>query len=459
MPEQEIIAGLDIGSTAIRLAVGQRLGQEEKIHIIGSAEVPAEGISKGIVSSIEDAVSAITGCLEKAERMAGRPIESAWVGISGSHIISQESRGVVAVARSDGEISEDDIERAIEAAQAVATPPNAEILHVIPRTFTVDGQEGIKDPIGMTGVRLETETHIITGSTTSMRNLVKCVSQVGIDVTELVFSGIASALAVLSDTEKELGVVLVDIGGETTDVVIFIDGSTAYSSVIPIGARHITSDMAVGLRVSLESAEKIKLSFAGDRPNLYQKAYAKDGGEVDALIRDIAYNESAVLVTADKVQSESAKALGIEVQYYHRQEMKDKLGIEEFFDSETMSIHIKEDCLVKAKKGKPGEWRLDDVSPKVLSQLDVQFLTKEIVERSRIEPNAFIEISREGSTIVQYKDYRIVIAKPPVSDGWEITAVKPIKVLKIEDYNLPEKISEKERAMFFSKTISSIFDS
>ena len=143
----------------------------------------------------------------------------------------------------------------------------------------------------------------------------------------------------------------------------------------------------------LHSEEKIKLSFAGDRPNLYQKAYAKDGGEVDALIRDIAYNESAVLVTADKVQSESAKALGIEVQYYHRQEMKDKLGIEEFFDSETMSIHIKEDCLVKAKKGKPGEWRLDDVSPKVLSQLDVQFLTKEIVERSRIEPNAFIEIS------------------------------------------------------------------
>ncbi|MEK6948379.1 MAG: PINc/VapC family ATPase, partial [Nanoarchaeota archaeon] len=196
----------------------------------------------------------------------------------------------------------------------------------------------------------------------------------------------------------------------------------------------------------LSQEEKIKLSFAGDRPNLYQKAHAKDGGEVDALIRDIAYNEGAILVTADKIQSESAKALGIEVQYYHRQEMKDKLGIEDFFDSETMSIHIKEDCLVKAKKGKPGQWRLDDVSSKVQSQLDVQFFAKEIVERSRIEPNAFIEISREGSTIVQYKDYRIVIAKPPVSDGWEITAVKPIKVLKLDDYSLPEKIAQRVKS-------------
>ena len=153
------------------------------------------------------------------------------------------------------------MKRVNDAARAIPLPSSREILHVIPRNFTVDGQEGIKDPIGMTGVRLETQTHIITGSSTSMRNLVKCVSEVGIDVSELVFSGIGSSVAVLSDTEKELGVVLVDVGGETTDVVVFIDGSVAYSSVIPIGARHITSDMAVGLRVSLESAEKIKLSL------------------------------------------------------------------------------------------------------------------------------------------------------------------------------------------------------
>lgn len=193
----------------------------------------------------------------------------------------------------------------------------------------------------------------------------------------------------------------------------------------------------------LAKEEKIKLSFTGERPNIYQITNAKTGGEVDALIRDIAYSEGAILITADKVQSESAKALGMEVLYCHHEEIGSKLEVEKYFDSTTMSVHLKEGCLPKAKKGKPGEWSLLDVGTSVLQQSKIQEIAKEIVERSRIEPDAFIEISRPGSTIVQYKDYRIVISKPPVSDGWEITAVKPIKVLKLEDYNLPDKIAER----------------
>ncbi len=193
----------------------------------------------------------------------------------------------------------------------------------------------------------------------------------------------------------------------------------------------------------LSKEGKIKLTFTGERPNLHQIEYAKTGGEIDSLIRDIAYNEGAVLVTADKVQSESAKALGVEVMYLHHKEVKEALEIEQYFDATTMSVHLREGCPPRAKKGKPGEWLLVDVGSKILTQANVQDMAKEIVERSRIEPDAFIEISRPGSTIVQYKNYRIVITKTPVSDGWEITAVKPIKILKIEDYNLPESIASR----------------
>lgn len=260
MPKDKIICGIDVGSSKIATLIAS-VDESGKISLIGVSSTPSKGVKKTQVVDIDEAVGAITESVEASERMAGYSISSAFVSLGGPQIESVNQHAVVAVSEPEEEIKESDIRRVNDAARAIPLPSSREILYVIPRTFTVDGQEGIKDPIGMTGVRLETETHIITGSTTSMRNLVKCVSQVGIEVSELVFSGIASALSVLSDTEKELGVVLVDIGGETTDVVIFIDGSVAYSSVIPIGARHITSDMAVGLRVSLESAEKIKLSL------------------------------------------------------------------------------------------------------------------------------------------------------------------------------------------------------
>lgn len=258
MAKDKVICAIDVGSSKVATLIAS-VDEAEKINLIGVSQTQSRGVRKNQVVDIVEAVSAITESVEAAERMAGYSISHAFVSLGGPQIESINSHAVVAVSEPEGEIRQSDVSRVNDAAKAVPLPASREILHVIPRTFTVDGQEGIKDPIGMTGIRLETETHLITGSATSIRNLVKCVSEVGIDILELVFTGIASSFAVLTDTEKELGVVLVDIGGETTDCVIFVDGSVAYSSVVPIGARHITSDMAVGLRVSLESAEKIKL--------------------------------------------------------------------------------------------------------------------------------------------------------------------------------------------------------
>lgn len=257
MRKDRIVCGIDVGSSKIATVIAS-IGDDERISLIGVAASNSKGVKKGQVVDIEEAVASITESIEGAERMAGCSISSAYVSIGGPQIESTNSHAVVAVAQPEGEIKEGDVLRVNDAAKAIALPQSREILHVIPRTFTVDGQEGIRDPVGMSGVRLETDTHIVTGATISMRNLIKCLGMVGIDVSELVFSGIASSTVVLTDTEKELGVVLVDIGGETTDIVIFVDGAIAYSSVIPLGARHVTSDIAVGLRISLESAEKIK---------------------------------------------------------------------------------------------------------------------------------------------------------------------------------------------------------
>lgn len=278
MAKDKIICVIDIGSSKIATLIAS-IGEDEKINLIGVSATLSKGVRKNQVVDIEEAVSAITESVEAAERMAGCSVSSAYISLGGPQVESKNQHAVVAVAKPEGEITDSDVLRVSEAAKAIALPASREILHVIPRTFTVDGQEGIRDPIGMTGVRLETETHIITVSSTSMRNLIKCVSEVGVDVAEIVFNGVASSLAVLTDTEKELGVVLVDIGGETTDVVIFVDGSVAYSAVVPIGARHITSDLAVGLRISLESAEKIKLSLGKIQkmPVVSEEKLEKDG--------------------------------------------------------------------------------------------------------------------------------------------------------------------------------------
>jgi len=261
MAKEHIVTGIDVGSSKVSTVIAS-ISPEKKISVIGVSTIPSRGIKKGVVVDIDEAVAAISESLEGAERMAGYPVRSAFVSVDGKHISSLNSHGVVAVGGEGSEITEEDVERVTEAARAVSLPSSREIVHVLPRGFTVDSQEGVKDPMGMSGVRMEVETNIISGATTVMRNLVKCVSQVGVEVEDLVFCGLASAEAVLSDTEKELGCTLVDIGGETTQVVVFTSGSPVYSSVLPIGGQNITNDLAVGLRVSLEDAERIKVKLS-----------------------------------------------------------------------------------------------------------------------------------------------------------------------------------------------------
>ncbi len=258
MSKDRLLSGIDIGTSKITTLIAMMTDSEE-VRIIGVSSVPSRGIRKGQVVNIEEATSAITLSVEAAERMAGASITKAFVTVGGNHISSINSHGVVAIAQPDKEISATDVSRVIEAAKAVSLPSSRDIIHVLPRGYVVDGQEGIIDPIGMSGIRLEVDTHLVTGGATAIRNIHKCIEELGVDIDGIVFSGLASSASVLSETEKELGAVVVDIGGGTTDVALFVEGALSYSSVIPIGAINITKDLAAGLRISLESAEKIKL--------------------------------------------------------------------------------------------------------------------------------------------------------------------------------------------------------
>jgi cell division protein FtsA len=286
MSEGKIVVGVDIGTSKIVTIIARV--DDEFVNVLGVSEVPSRGIKKGQIVDIKEAVEAINNSLDGAERMAGYQVSHIVASIGGSQIESQNSRGVVAVSSPQGEVAENDLNRVIDAAKAISLPSSRQIIHVLPRNYVVDGQEGIKDPIGMAGIRLEVDTHIISTASVSLTNLEKAFSQVGIDIDGVAFSGYASSLAVLSETEKELGVVLVDIGAGTTDISIYSEGSVAYSAVLPIGARHITNDLAIGLRISLESAEKIKiyLSNMSKKPKIERlgetfKTESKSADEVD----------------------------------------------------------------------------------------------------------------------------------------------------------------------------------
>src|SRR3989338_1567905 len=262
MAKNQIITAIDIGTTKIATLIASLTPESEKISVIGVAVEPSKGLRKSQIVDIDETIESITQSVEAAERMAGYSISSALASISGSHIESINSKGVVAVAEPEGEISDNDVSRVIEAARAVSLPTSREVLHVIPCDFKVDSQEGVKDPIGMSGVRLEAEAHIITGLSTAMRNISKCIAEIGVEVDTLVFSGLSSAEAVLTATEKELGVVSIDLGGGSTSIAVFVEGALSYSAVLPVGAKNITNDLAIGLRVSLETAEKIKLALS-----------------------------------------------------------------------------------------------------------------------------------------------------------------------------------------------------
>src|SRR3989344_7200534 len=266
MKDNKIIAAVDIGSSKIttliaRVGVNESSG-DKSISIAGVSSSESRGVRKGQIVDIEEAVETVVASVESAERMAGYNLSSAYISVGGAHIASMNSHGVVAISSPDSEINNADIDRVIDAAKAVSIPTSREVIHVIPREYTVDGEGGVKDPVGMTGVRLEVETHLVSASSPAIKNIVKTVSEVGVEVEELVFSGLAAAEAVLTNTEKELGCALIDIGGGTTSVAVFIEGSLAYSSEIPIGAKNVTNDLAIGLRVSIESAEKIKLALS-----------------------------------------------------------------------------------------------------------------------------------------------------------------------------------------------------
>lgn len=257
---EQIHVGLDLGSSKITAIVGQPEG-EDSIRVIGVGFSNTTGLRKGIVNEVEETVSGISEAVEIAERMAGVPIDSATVNINGAHINSVNSRGVIAVGRADKEISVDDLIRVEEAAQAIQMPSNREILHVIPRSYSVDGQSDIKDPLGMTGVRLEVETHIVTISQPVLRNLTKCVSQAGVNEEDLILSPLAASRSVLSKRQMELGCILIDIGAGTTGICVYEEGQVLYSNILPVGSGHITNDIAIGLRTSIDIAEKIKVNY------------------------------------------------------------------------------------------------------------------------------------------------------------------------------------------------------
>lgn len=269
MNKPRIVAAIDMGSNKIATLVSQVVTDpitgETSVNIVGASQSDSKGIKKGQIVDIEEAVESTINSIEAAERMAGYNLDTAYVSIGGAHIHSQNSHGVVAVSDPSGEITNSDVDRAIEAASAVSLPVSREVIFVVPREFIVDGEAGVRDAVGMSGVRLEVDTHIVSAASAALKNAKKAINEVGIKIEETVFSGLASAEAVLTPTEKELGCVVIDIGAGTTSIAAYVDGAIAFSGVIPIGAKNVTNDLAIGLRVSLETAEKIKIALSSKK--------------------------------------------------------------------------------------------------------------------------------------------------------------------------------------------------
>jgi len=257
---ENIIVGIDIGTTKICTLIGQ-VSDGLMPRIVGVGVVPSRGVRRGMVVNVHEATEAIARSVDKAEQTAGVQVERAYVSISGDHISGVNSRGVVSISRSERGVVVGDIERALDAAQAIAIPHNQEVLHVIPRNYSVDGQEGIREPLGMHGFRLEVEAHIVTGVRSATQNLIKCIHALDIEVEDVVLDPLASGEAVLTETEREMGVVLADIGGGTTDIGVFIEGSVWHTVILPVGGHHLTNDVAVGLRAPYATAEEIKRRY------------------------------------------------------------------------------------------------------------------------------------------------------------------------------------------------------
>src|SRR3989339_208906 len=261
---RDLIVGLDIGTSKIAVLVGE-VNPSNELEIIGFGSHPSNGLKRGVVVNIESTVHSMQRAIEEAELMAGCEIHSAYTGIAGSHIRSLNSHGIVAIR--DREVKQPDIDRVIDAAKAVAIPADQQILHVLPQEFIIDLQDGVREPIGMAGVRLEAKVHIVTGAVSAAQNIAKCVKKCGVEVSDIILEQLASSHAVLTDDEKELGVCMIDIGGGTTDIAIFTQGAIRHTAVLPIAGDHVTNDIAVALRTPTKHAEEIKLKYASVMPD------------------------------------------------------------------------------------------------------------------------------------------------------------------------------------------------
>lgn len=267
MAKEQIVASVDIGSSKIRTVIALLEEDKKMANIIGVGVSPSTGMRKGNIIDVDETVSNISAALEDAERMSGAPIHHVFVGLSGNHIESFDSKGVIAISHAGSEIIEDDVNRVLEAARAISIPSNLRILRIIPKSFSVDDQRGIKNPVGMIGVRLEVDAHIITGQNTIIKNIEKAVLQAGVDIDDVVPSSLASAEAVLSRRQKELGVVVIDIGCGSTSMSVFEEGTTLHASTLPVGGESVTNDIAIGLRTSIDTAEKIKIEYGTTSPD------------------------------------------------------------------------------------------------------------------------------------------------------------------------------------------------
>ena len=262
MAKGDIIVGLDIGTTKICTVIGEVAdGTTGRVDVLGVGVSPSQGIRRGVVVDIETTTRAIEDSIGKAQRMAGADVRSVIVGVTGEHIASLNSRGVIAITRTDREVTQEDVDRVLENSKVIVLPPDREIIHAIARGYAIDGQNGIRSPVGMSGTRLEVDTHIVHGATTFLQNVAKCVERAGLHVEDTVLEPVATGESVVMAAEKDLGVVLLDIGGGTSDLAIFRDGEICYSAVLPIGGQYVTKDVSAGLRTTMEEAERVKTEY------------------------------------------------------------------------------------------------------------------------------------------------------------------------------------------------------
>ena len=266
MARDDLIVGLDIGTSKVCAIIAQ-IGHEGRLEIIGVGTTPSRGLRRGVVINIDATVRSLLNAVEAAEMMSGREVTGAFAGIAGGHIEGINSRGVVAVTGRDREITREDVERVIDAAKAIVIPMDREVVHVIPQEFTVDQQDGVRDPVGMMGVRLEAEVHIITGAVSSAQNIIRCINRAGFKADDIVLEPLAAAAAMLSKDEQEMGVLLVDIGGGTTDILVYLDGAPYHTDVLALGGDQVTSDISIMLKTPLEVAERLKREAGSCHPD------------------------------------------------------------------------------------------------------------------------------------------------------------------------------------------------